>query len=94
MIPRRTQRILHGGARDRVEVAQGRSTLSVMPRFDYRTEILTSMVGREKLRLDDLDDLLKKYGDEGWELVSVALDADLRGSRDGHLLVFKRQRED
>jgi hypothetical protein len=65
-----------------------------MPRFDYRTEILTSMVGREKLRLDDLDDLLKKYGDEGWELVSVALDADLRGSRDGHLLVFKRQRED
>jgi len=58
--------------------------------YEYKTEILTSMVGREKLRLDDLDDTLRKYGDEGWELVSLALDADLRGARNGHLLVFKR----
>jgi Domain of unknown function (DUF4177) len=58
--------------------------------YEYKTEILTSMVGREKLRVDDLDDALKKYGDEGWELVSLALDADLRGARNGHLLVFKR----
>ena len=65
-----------------------------MPRFEYRTEILTSMVGRDKLRVGDLEDALKTYGDDGWELVSVALDADLRGSRDGHLLIFKRQRED
>jgi hypothetical protein len=48
------------------------------------------MVGRDKLRLDDLDDKLKKYGKDGWELVSLNLDADLKGSRDGHLLVFKR----
>lgn len=61
-----------------------------MATYEYRTEILTSMVGRDKLRLDDLDDALRKYGDEGWELVSVNLDADLRGSRDGHLLIFKR----
>jgi hypothetical protein len=38
----------------------------------------------------DLDGALRKYGDDGWELVSVNLDADLKGSRDGHLLVFKR----
>lgn len=61
-----------------------------MAEYEYKTEILTSMVGREKLRLDDLDDTLRKYGDEGWELVSLALDADLRGARNGHLLVFKR----
>ena len=63
-----------------------------MPEYDYKTEILTSMVGREKLRLEDLEDALEKYGDDGWELVSLSLDADLRGARNGHLLVFKRPR--
>ena len=63
-----------------------------MPQFEYKTEVLTSMVGREKVRLDDLEDTLRKYGDDGWELVSCNLDADLRGSRDGHLLIFKRPR--
>ena len=61
-----------------------------MATYEYKTEVLTSMVGREKLRVDDLDDTLRKYGDEGWELASLALDADLRGARNGHLLVFKR----
>jgi hypothetical protein len=63
-----------------------------MPQFEYRTEVLTSMVGREKLRPGDLDSALKKAGEDGWELVSLNLDASLKGQRDGHLLVFKRQR--
>ncbi len=61
-----------------------------MPQFEYKTEILTSMVGRDKLRLDDLDSTLEQHGADGWELVSLNLDADLKGTRDGHLLVFKR----
>jgi NTP pyrophosphatase (non-canonical NTP hydrolase) len=61
-----------------------------MNRFEYRTEVLTSMVGRDKLRVSDLEDVLREFGDEGWELVTLALDADIRGERDGHLLVFKR----
>jgi Domain of unknown function (DUF4177) len=64
-----------------------------MPKFEYKTEILTSVVGRDKLRIDELDDLLREHGDDGWELVSMSLDANLQGSRDGHLLVFKRPRE-
>jgi hypothetical protein len=52
--------------------------------FEYHTEVLTSMVGRDKLRVNDLDDALKKYGSDGWELVSLNLDADLKGVRDGH----------
>jgi hypothetical protein len=36
-----------------------------MPGFEYKTEVLASMVGRDKLRLDDLDDKLKKYGKMG-----------------------------
>jgi hypothetical protein len=61
-----------------------------MPKFEYTTEVLTSMVGRDKLRVGDLEDELRKYGADGWELVSLTLDADIRGSRDGHLLIFKR----
>jgi hypothetical protein len=62
-----------------------------MATYEYKTEVLTSMVGRDKLRVGDLEDLLQKAGAEGWELVSLTMDADLRGSRDGHLLIFKRQ---
>jgi len=61
-----------------------------MPRFEYTTEVITSMVGRDKLRVDNLEDVLRKYGDEGWELASLTLDAEIRGARVGHLLVFKR----
>jgi hypothetical protein len=64
-----------------------------MPRYEYKTEVLSSVVGRDKLRIDDLDGLLRKFGDDGWELVSMSLDANLQGSRDGHLLVFKRPKE-
>jgi Domain of unknown function (DUF4177) len=61
-----------------------------MPKFEYKAEVLTSMVGRDKLRVSDLEDVLRKYGEDGWELASVNLDADVRGQRDGHLLIFKR----
>jgi hypothetical protein len=62
-----------------------------MATYEYKTEVLTSVVGRDKLRMDDLDDALKKSGAEGWELVSLTIDADVRGERDGHLLIYKRQ---
>jgi hypothetical protein len=39
-----------------------------MAEFEDRTEILTSMIGRDKLCIDDLDATLKKGGDDGWEL--------------------------
>ena len=62
-----------------------------MATYEYKTEVLTSMLGRDKLRVDDVEDVLKKHGADGWELVSLTLDADLSGSRDGHLLIFKRE---
>jgi hypothetical protein len=61
-------------------------------KWEYKTEVLTSMAGRDKLQLGDLEDQLRKHGDEGWELVTVNLDADIRAKRDGHLLIFKRAR--
>ncbi len=62
-----------------------------MATFEYTTEVLTSLVGRDKLRVGDLEDVLRKYGADGWELVTLTPDADLRDKRDGHLLVFKRE---
>jgi hypothetical protein len=41
------------------------------------------MVGRDKLRVDDLDSTLAKYGQDGWELASLALNADLKGREMG-----------
>lgn len=61
-----------------------------MPGWEYKTEVLTSVVGRDKLRMGDLEDALKKAGADGWELATLTMDADLRDSRDGHLLIFKR----
>jgi hypothetical protein len=61
-----------------------------MPKWEYETEVLSSVVGRDKVRVDALDDVLRERGEDGWELVSMSLDANLQGSRDGHLLVFKR----
>jgi hypothetical protein len=58
--------------------------------MEYKTEVLTSVVGRDKLRLEDLDTALARGAADGWELVSLNLNADIRGSRDGHLLVWKR----
>jgi hypothetical protein len=63
-----------------------------VPKWEYETEVLSTMVGRDKVRIDDLDDTLRERGEDGWELVSITLEANLQGSRDGHLLVFKRQK--
>jgi Domain of unknown function (DUF4177) len=63
-----------------------------VPNWEYKTEVLTSMLGRDKVRMGDLEDALKKAGGDGWELATLTLDADLRDSRDGHLLIFKRPR--
>ena len=54
-----------------------------MPKFEYRTEVLTSVIGRDKLRVDELDDLLRKHGDD-------LFDGPTTTRPDGHLLVFKR----
>lgn len=67
------------------------ASANLRPRWEYQTEVLTSVMGRDKLRTGDLDTALKRRGDQGWELVSCNLDADLKGSRDGHLLIFKRE---
>jgi hypothetical protein len=75
------------GARG-IEISGQNERGPLVPQFEYKTEVLTSMVGRDKLRMSDLDAALVKHGKD-WELVSVNLDADLKGTRNGHLLFFR-----
>jgi hypothetical protein len=58
--------------------------------IEYTTDVLTSVVGEEKLRLDDLEDSLKKHGEDGWELAGLALNVNIQRGKDGDLLIFKR----
>jgi hypothetical protein len=61
-----------------------------MPKFEYTTDVLTSMLGEEKLQLGDLEDSLEKHGEDGWELAAMALNVNIQRGEDGDLLVFKR----
>jgi hypothetical protein len=61
-----------------------------MPSFEYTTDVLTSIVGEEKLRLGDLEESLKKHGEDGWELAALALNVNIQRGQDGDLLIFKR----
>jgi hypothetical protein len=61
-----------------------------MPRFEYTTDVLQSIVGEEKLRMGDLENSLEKHGDEGWELAAITLNVNIQRGQDGDLLIFKR----
>jgi hypothetical protein len=61
-----------------------------MPSFEYKTDVLKSVVGEEKLRVGDLEDSLEEHGEEGWELAAVALNVNIQRGQDGDLLIYKR----
>ena len=61
-----------------------------MPSFEYKTDVLTSMVGEEKLRLGDLEDSLDEHGKDGWELATLVPNVNIQRGKDGDLLIFKR----
>ena len=61
-----------------------------MPGFEYTTDVLSSIIGEEKLRLGDLEDSLEKHGEEGWELATLVPNVNIQRGKDGDLLIFKR----
>lgn len=40
--------------------------------------------------MDDLKSALAQRGKDGWELAAFVADADIKGERDGHLVIFKQ----
>ena len=66
-----------------------------MPSYEYRTEVLThGFMGRKEDELDrsELDKRLNALGADGWELEKLLTRMALHGEKDGHLLIFKRER--
>ncbi|MGH3430754.1 MAG: hypothetical protein ACRDQZ_24840 [Mycobacteriales bacterium] len=58
--------------------------------IEYTTTVLTSVLGRGKVRMEDLNTALAAHGAHGYTLAAFVPDGDLRGQRDGHLLIFQR----
>ena len=66
-----------------------------MPIYEYRTEVLThGFLGRKDEELDrhDFESRLNELGSAGWEFEKLITHVALHGEKDGHLLVFKRER--
>jgi Domain of unknown function (DUF4177) len=66
-----------------------------MPTYEYRTEVLThGFLGRKDEELDrqDFESRLNELGGAGWEFEKLITQVALHGEKDGHLLVFKRER--
>jgi hypothetical protein len=66
-----------------------------MPNYEYLTDVIThGLMGRKEEELDrkQLEERLNSLGAEGWELEKVLTHMALDGEKDGHLLIFKRER--
>ena len=66
-----------------------------MQSYEYRTDVIThGFLGRKEQELDrsDFEKRLNALGADGWEFDKLFMDVALHGEKDGHLLVFKRER--
>jgi hypothetical protein len=66
-----------------------------MPTYEYRTDVIThGFLGRKDEELDRgaLEKRLNELGAEGWEFDKLLPNLALHGEKDGHLMIFRRER--
>jgi hypothetical protein len=66
-----------------------------MPTYEYLTDVIThGFMGRKDEELDrsEFQERLNALGAEGWEFEKLLPTMALHGEKDGHLLIFKRER--
>jgi hypothetical protein len=66
-----------------------------MPAYEYTTAAIShGLMGRKSEEIDraELEAVLNERGAEGWELDKLVLDVAMHGEKDGHLVIFKRER--
>ena len=66
-----------------------------MPAHEYTTASIShGLMGRKSDEVDrkELEKVLNEHGAGGWELDKLILDVNLHGEKDGHLVIFKRER--
>lgn len=64
-----------------------------MAKWEYTTSVIThGFMGRQsdELNREEFETSMNTLGEEGWELATAFLDANLHREKDGHVLVFKR----
>jgi hypothetical protein len=84
-----------GGTSRRPETPGGARTLRRMPAYEYTTDVLThGFLGRKDEELDrnEFEERLNRFGAEGWEFEKLLTHMNLHGEKDGHVLIFKRER--
>jgi hypothetical protein len=65
-----------------------------VPRIEYAVDEW-DLRGREPtLDAGELPRHVQTFGDEGWELVTIAFNLELRGVERGHLSIFRRTTDD
>jgi hypothetical protein len=61
-----------------------------MPKIEYAVDEWDLRAREPELDAGELLRHLQEFGDEGWELATLALNIDLKNTGRGHLLVFRR----
>ena len=64
-------------------------------KVEYTTSVVQHRFmgrGQGKINRRALEENLREHGDQGYELINVWWDANIEGEKDGHLLIYKRQR--
>lgn len=68
-----------------------------MTKWEYRTVTLPAFqmegLASVSFKIDLLEDILKDYGNDGWELASQSFTGDIRYGNGDMVLVFKRPKE-
>jgi hypothetical protein len=68
---------------------------SPMPAYEYTTDVLThGFLGRKEEELDrkEFEERLNRFGADAWEFEKLLTHMNLHGEKDGHVLIFKRER--
>jgi hypothetical protein len=66
-----------------------------MPNYEYVTDVIThGFLGRKEEELDrkEFEQRLNALGAEGWEFEKLLMDVNLHREKDGHVIIFKRER--
>jgi hypothetical protein len=65
-----------------------------MTKWEYRTITISAFENRNfqsnRIKIENLEDILRVYGNDGWELASQSFTGDIRWGTGDMVLIFKR----
>jgi hypothetical protein len=68
-----------------------------MTKWEYQTITISAFENRNfqanRIEIENLEDILRDYGNDGWELASQSFTGDIRYGNGDMVLIFKRPKE-